>query len=228
MTPLTKSTFREMIAGRLRDSILSGEIKPGAPMVESALAQSFQVSRGPLREAMRQLIEEGLLVTVPYTGTHVIDLSIEDVREIYSMRVALEIFAFEQVWSRRGPSFQTELKRRHRELTVAIDRGDDTASIVAELALHGWIYEASGHKLLQGMWNSIRGRLQLYWAAHHRANGLRGPRREGHDAYVEAALGSDLEAMRSEIKSHMTRGGAQTEAFLTGAGSGHRTQEDAA
>ncbi|MCZ4431840.1 GntR family transcriptional regulator [Agrobacterium sp. SOY23] len=213
---IPKATFRAHIVDGLRSAILSGEIAPGAQVTESSLAEQFGVSRGPLREAMRQLIDEGLLVTIPYTGTHVVELSVEDIREIYSMRVNLEIFAFELVWGRRDQSFREGLHARQAALTRCIDAEDDVASIDAELQLHGFVYEASGHKILLKTWESIRGRLQLYWAAHHRAHGIRGPRREGHDSYVENALGDDLEAMRSEIKNHMARGGQQTEEFLLG------------
>jgi DNA-binding GntR family transcriptional regulator len=209
-----KSTIRAHIVDGLREAILRGDIEPGSQLIEASLANQFGVSRGPLREAMRQLIDEGLLVTVPYTGTHVVDLSIEDVREIYSMRVNLEIFAFEQVWARRDSEFREELVQRHDFLTECIDAQDDAASISAELQLHGFVYEATGHKILLKTWDSIRGRLQLYWAAHHRAHGLRGPRRDGHDAYVKTALGDNFEALRQEITSHMARGGNQTEAFL--------------
>ena len=163
---------------------------------------------------MRQLIDEGLLVNVAYTGTQVADLSVKDVREIYSMRVTLEIFAFQQVWSRRDEDFRANLWQRHQTLLNCIDAGDDAASIHSELQLHGFVYEASGHSILQKTWESIRGRLQLYWAAHHRAHGMRGPRRDGHDRYVETALGDDFSALRDEITEHMTRGGRQTEAFL--------------
>jgi DNA-binding GntR family transcriptional regulator len=210
-----KSTFRQHIAERLRAAILEGELAPGAQLVESALAAQFDVSRGPLREALRQLVEEGLLVTVPYTGTHVISLSVEDVREIYSMRITLERFAFEQAWDQRDDAFRRELVRRHQALTACIDAGDDAASIQAELELHGLAYEASGHRLLQRTWQSLRGRLQLYWAAHHRAHGTRGPRRDAHDSYVQAALGDDLQAMLAEISTHMGRGAQQTERFLS-------------
>ncbi|MEK9968245.1 MAG: GntR family transcriptional regulator [Ferrovibrio sp.] len=211
---LAKSTFREHIAEQLRAAILSGQIPPGAPVVETALAAQFQVSRGPLREALRQLVEEGLLVTVPYTGTHVISLSVDDVREIHSMRVTLECFAFEQAWDKRDAAFRDELQRRHAALVGTIDAGDDSAAILAELQLHGLVYEACGHRLLQRTWASLRGRLQLYWAAHHRAHAIRGPKREGHESYVETALGDDLDAMRAEITAHMKRGGEQTEKFL--------------
>jgi DNA-binding GntR family transcriptional regulator len=211
---LAKSTLRVHIVDGLREAILNGDIPPGAPVVESNLAEQFGVSRGPLREAIRQLIEDGLLVTVPYTGTHVTELSVEDVREIYSIRIAFETFAFEQIWTHRKQSFFRELNRRNAVLTNAIDAGDDRQSITAELDLHGLAYETSGHRILLRAWIGLRGRLQLYWAAHHRAHGMRGPRRDGHDSYVEAASGTNLEKMRAEIQAHMLRGARQTEQFL--------------
>ncbi len=83
---------------------------------------------------------------MPYTGTHVIQLSVADVREIHSMRTTLERFAFEQAWPRRDASFRKEMQRRHLALTRTIDRKDDLASIAAELELHSMVYEASGHQ----------------------------------------------------------------------------------
>ena len=214
LEPVPKSTLRAQIAERLRAAILAGDIPPGAPLVETALSERFDVSRGPLREALRQLIEEGLVVTVPYTGTHVASLSVEDVREIYSLRTALEIFAFEQIWERRDDRFRAELVRRNDALIATIDAGDDRASILTELAFHGFVYEACGHRLLERAWHGLRGRLQLYWAAHHRAHGRRGPKRDSHDGYIAAALGDDLAAMRAELADHMRRGAAITENFL--------------
>jgi DNA-binding GntR family transcriptional regulator len=214
LDPVPKSTLRAHVAERLRTAILAGDIAPGAPLVETALSRRFDVSRGPLREALRQLIEEGLAVAVPYTGTHVAPLSVEDVNEIYSLRTALEIFAFEQVWERRDEHFRSELRRRNDVLIATIDAGDDRASISTELEFHGLVYEASGHRLLQRAWHGLRGRLQLYWAAHHRAHGRRGPRRDSHDSYIAAAFGDDLAAMRLEIAGHMRRGMETTERFL--------------
>ena len=216
LDPVPKSTLRAHIADRLRAAILAGDIAPGAAITETALSARFNVSRGPLREALRQLVEEGLLVTVPYTGTHVASLSVGDVREIYSLRTALETFAFEQVWERRDDHFRRELRRRNEALLATIDAGDDSAAISTELELHGLVFEATGHKLLQRAWAGLRGRLQLYWAAHHRAHGMSGPRRDSHDSYIKAALGKSLDAMRAEIADHMRRGAAVTEKFVSG------------
>jgi DNA-binding GntR family transcriptional regulator len=87
-----------------------------------------------------------------------------------------------------------------------IDAGDDEACIAAELALHSVVYEQSSHGLLLQAWSAIRGRLSLYWAAHHRAHGRPGPRRDAHNDYVRHALGDDLDAMRAELREHMQRG----------------------
>ena len=211
---LARRTFREQIVEALRTSIISGVLPPGAQIVESEMALTFGVSRGPLREALGDLIKEGLLVTVPYTGTHVVDLSLDEVNEIFSLRTELEIFAFRQVWENRDEAYFAELNARHDRLLASIASGDDESSIVDELGLHSHVYEACGHSLLLSVWNGLRGKLQLYWAAHHRAHGRRGPLPEGHKRYVELAQGDDLDAMIEEIRDHMVRGFSKTETFL--------------
>jgi DNA-binding GntR family transcriptional regulator len=138
----------------------------------------------------------------------------------------LESFAFDLAWDRRDETFRRELLARHAALIEAIDRGDEEASILRELALHTLVFETAGHKLLLSSWNSLRGRLQLYWAAHHRAHSRRGPKRESHDIYVELALGEDLGAMKEEIRAHMQRGAEVTEAFLESRANEDRHPQD--
>lgn len=216
LRPVRRQTFREQIVEALRSSIISGALVPGSQIVEADMAERFHVSRGPLREALRQLVEDGLLVTVPYTGTHVVDLSIGEIHEIFSLRTELEIFAFRQMWPKRDAAYRAGLNARHDRLLASIAAGDDESSIQDELALHSHVYESCGHGLLLGIWQGLRGKLQLYWAAHHRAHGRRGPHPDGHRRYVETALGEDLDALVEEIRAHMVRGFGQTEAFLLG------------
>jgi DNA-binding GntR family transcriptional regulator len=211
---LKKETLGSQIAVYLRKAILTGELAPGAPVTENVLAARFGVSRGPLREAMRQLIDEGLMVTVPYTGTRVLQLTVSDINDIYAMRTCLEDFAFRLVWGQRDDAFRAELQARHALLQEMIDAGDDFRSIESELDLHGLVYERAGNRLLEQTWKGIRGRLQLYWAAHHRAHGMRGPRRESHDDYVRLALGNDLHEMVEEIGRHMRLGLERTKSFV--------------
>ncbi len=201
-----RSTLREHVVDRLRSAILGGALEPGAQLVETHLADQLRVSRGPLREAIRQLIEEGLLVNVPYGGTFVMELSAADVEEIYSLRTVLESFAFRLAWDRRDAAFAREMDARHRALLDVLAAGGGPAAIDTELRLHSLVYEASGHRLLLDTWRSLSGRLHLYFAVHQRAHGRRGPRPDAHERYVALAKGDDFPAMLAEIEDHMQRG----------------------
>lgn len=213
---LRRATFRDQIAERLRHAIIDGRILPGEQVTELQLAAEFGVSRGPLREAMGQLAEEGLLITVPYTGTRVVGLSAGDISEIYSLRTALETLAFREIWERRTPAFTRALKARHAALLDALPEGDGYASSLAEVQLHSTVYEYCGHALLLESWRRISARLHLYLAVHQKAHGRSGPLGDAHQRYVELALGDDLATMIAEIEHHMQRGVLQLQAYLGG------------
>lgn len=212
--PVRRATFRMQVAEHLRHSIIRGDLPPGSQVTEADLAQRYGVSRGPLREAMSQLIGEGLIVSVPYTGTRVMSLSRTDVREIFSLRTALETLAFEQAWERRDPAFFDEMEARHRALLASLRTSDHYESSLAEVRLHSLVYEASGHKLLLETWQRIATRLQLYLAVHQRAHGRTGPKRDAHERYVKLAQGKRLELMIAEVEHHMRRGVEQLEQYL--------------
>jgi DNA-binding GntR family transcriptional regulator len=220
ITRLKRATFRAQIVDQLRDAIIRGDLAPGSPVTELSLARRFGVSRGPLREAMRQLEEQGFLVSAPYTGTRVAALSIDDVHEIYSLRTAMETLAFRQVWPRRDARFAAQLRERHAALARTLSAADSEASSRAEVALHSLVYETCGHRLLFDMWRRLAGRLQIYLALHQRAHGRTGPLGDAHDDYVRLALGDDLDAMLREVEHHMRRGVARLGAFLATADAG--------
>jgi DNA-binding GntR family transcriptional regulator len=211
---IRRATFRDQIAERLRHAIIDGRIPPGGAVTEQQLAAEFGVSRGPLREAMSQLAEEGLLITVPYTGTRVVSLSGDDISEIYSLRTALETLAFRQIWQHRTPQFAQTLKARHRALLLALPEGDGFASSLVEVQFHSTVYEFCGHALLLETWRRISARLHLYLAVHQKAHGRSGPLGDAHQRYVELALGDDLDLMLAEIEHHMRRGVMQLQAYV--------------
>ncbi|MGN0965241.1 MAG: GntR family transcriptional regulator [Dysosmobacter sp.] len=80
----------------LKHAIIVDEIPPGSPLVELELSESLQMSRTPIREAMRQLETEGLVTTYPARGSFVTVLTPDDVQEIYELRLALELWALER------------------------------------------------------------------------------------------------------------------------------------
>ena len=212
----SRNTLRQHIVERLREVVLSGEVPPGTQLVESQLAEQLGVSRGPVREAMRELAEEGLVMNAPYQGTFVAELTVKEIEEIYSLRTVLEVFAFELAWPRRDRNFRQEIDRRHAGLLSAIKLADPNVSIRAELHLHGLAYEWSDHALLQSYWQSLKSRLHFYLAVHQRAHGREGPKSDAHVNYVALAKGQDFEAMAAEIRHHMRRGLENVKRFVSG------------
>jgi DNA-binding GntR family transcriptional regulator len=90
---LDSRTLADQAYALIADAIVRGELKPNARMAEAALAKQFNISRGPLREALRRLEGRGLVVVRPNAGARVVSLSTRDVRELYEIRESLEALA---------------------------------------------------------------------------------------------------------------------------------------
>ena len=88
--PLVQRSTPSIIADKLRAAIGYGELKPGEQLLEADLARQLGVSRGPLREGMQRLTQEGLLVAIRNRGLFVIDMTPEDIRDMYIAREAIE------------------------------------------------------------------------------------------------------------------------------------------
>lgn len=204
--PKRNDTLREQLLETLRYAIISGKISPGGKLVEAHIAEQLGVSRGPVREAIRQLVEEGLVEHISYRGTLVKTLTLEDIEEIYSFRILLESFAFRLVWSKRTPEFFEELEARHQALQETIFKKDKQEAIKQELDLHGVVYEYANHKILMDTWKMLRARIHFYFTVHQTAHQRAGALLNAHDDYVELAKGEQLEPMLREIEEHMQRG----------------------
>jgi len=213
--PIESATLRSRAVEQLRGLIVPGELGPGARLIESDLAQALGISRGSLREAMRELIDVGLLVSLPYRGLFVRDVSCVDLEEIYSLRTHLEQFAFRRCWDRRTAAARADLVARHTALMRTIEAGTDPLrAIEDELHLHNWCYELAGHDLLPQSWNRMKPNLQFYFAIHQQADERRGPLRTAHDVYIELACGDDLPDMPDHLVAHMRQGLDTTTGFV--------------
>lgn len=154
---VTKKTMREQIADILRMQILRAEIVPGERVVEEELAKKYQVSRGPVREALRQLEEEGLLTYAPHKGCVVKILTADEMQESYLIRSTLECLSvriFQGVMSDRGLQL----------LEDSIERIEDAAKdrnlyhiVEADEAFHSTIVEESKCEKLFKIWKLLAG-----------------------------------------------------------------------
>ncbi|PLS21555.1 GntR family transcriptional regulator [Neptunicoccus cionae] len=215
LKPLEDTTIRGRTVEQLRRLVVTGELAAGMRLTETELADALGISRGPLREAIRELVDIGLLVSKPYKGLFVREITRKDLEEIYSLRTMLERFAFQEAWEKRTPEALEDLKARNKKLIGSIEAATDPLGpIEAELHLHSWCYELSGHRLLLQSWNRLKPNLQFYFAMHQQAHERKGPKRRSHDLYIRLASGNDLGAMLDHLNDHMRQGLETTIGFI--------------
>lgn len=198
-------TRRAQVAETLREAILTGQLAQGSQLVELKLAERFGVSRGSIREAIWELIDQGLAVNKPYAGAFVIEVDLTTMRELFGLRGALEKYCFAEIWPRRDAAFRTEFITRHSALVEATASRNRNAAVKAEMRFHSLPYEFSGNAMLLDVWRQLAKKIQLGFAMSQEL--LQGDDFISDSArYLAAALGDDLDAMQREIDRHLRLG----------------------
>ncbi len=152
---LLRVVLSEQVKERIIQAIMSGELKPGERVVESALARQLGVSQAPVREAIRELVLLGFLETEPYKGTSVRSFTPEALYEVYTVRAALESLAARLAASRLTDQDIETLRRVLHEMIQAGQQGDAESMIKLDNEFHGTIMRACGNKLLHQLWQTL-------------------------------------------------------------------------
>ena len=143
--PIRQPQLWEAVADRLRDEILKGEIAPGARLNEVELAERFGTSRGPIREATRELAREGLVVELPRRGSVVSTLTVRDLVEVYAVREALEASASKAAVERASVEQLDALGTHLDRMEQAMADGDWLAGAENDLAFHRALVGLAGN-----------------------------------------------------------------------------------
>ncbi len=142
------------VADRLRRAILVGELTPGTHLVESVLSADFDVSRGPIRDALRELENEGL-VEARRRGLFVTGLTREDVWELYTLRAALDLVALDLAVERFQPDDFSHLRELVATMESAMGEGRMADFAQADMEFHSTFYERAGHRRLLRTWQGL-------------------------------------------------------------------------
>jgi DNA-binding GntR family transcriptional regulator len=226
-TAIVSRTRREQVVDVLREAILSGQLAQGAQLVELKLAARLGVSRGSVREAIRELVEQGLLVSKPYGGTYVATVAEPGMIELFDLRKVLERHAFTLIWPHRTAAYRREFQRRHDALLVADEAGGMSAEIKAEMHFHSTSYEFCGSRLLLEMWQMLAQRIQLGFIISQTVDRRRSFK-AANARYLRCALGDDLGAMLTEVDWHIDMGLRRVRRFVRrsdGAAQAERDEE---
>lgn len=157
-----KPTLAAVVTAELRDAIISGRIPPGTQMNEVDLAARFSTSRGPIREGMQRLVQDGLLVSSPHRGIFVPVLSSDDVQDLFFARSALERAAMLRL-AERGISAAmiAGLEQAIGEMRLALAEGDTPAVAAADLRFHEVVVSGAESPRLEQMYQQLLGQIRL-------------------------------------------------------------------
>jgi DNA-binding GntR family transcriptional regulator len=192
----------ETVLERMRQAILDGELPPGSKLVEVDLATRFGTSRGPIREALRELAREGLVVDFARRGNIVSTLTARDLAEVYGVREALEVAAVRLVVDRVGDDALGQLEQH----LVAFERGDDDylANSTHDLAFHRDLVALSGNKRMATINDQMltQTALLLRIAAEGNPTLQTTIRRSAHRDILEALIARSASRAREAIEAH--------------------------
>ena len=151
--PIEQTPLRIQVADLIRSAIVTGQLRPGAALVETALAELFHVSRAPIREAIQDLENDGLVETVAYRGKRVKPLTIQEVVEICDMRQLFEVMAVRRIIEQRTPI--DELRGPCEAMERAAAEGNREALVAADEVFHRTLIQLSDHDLLAQLWAGL-------------------------------------------------------------------------
>lgn len=154
--------LRDVVFNTLRQAILKGELAPGERLMEIQLAERLGVSRTPIREAIRKLELEGLVLMIPRKGAEVAKISEKSLRDVLEVRRSLEELAIELACQRMTPEAVDELEKKQEEFKEAVEQGNPMEIAETDEAYHDVIYKGTCNDRLVQMINNLREQMYRY------------------------------------------------------------------
>ncbi len=159
---LNTATLSQQVYTHLRASILDNTYPPGAALPEEAMAAKFKVSRVPVREALRRLSAEGLVVIKPRQGATVAELTSKQFLDAYQVREALEVLAVRLATPRLTQDDLDHLDALQQRMQSAADHGDPSGFFTANAEFHGFLVTKAGNGDLASIYESLIDRMRRY------------------------------------------------------------------
>jgi DNA-binding GntR family transcriptional regulator len=206
------------IAERIRELVLSGTLAPGVKLEEQGLAERFQVSRTPVREALRQLASTGLVELRPRRGAFVPALTPGDVDELFSAMSELEATCARLAAMSMTPIERRNLQRLHETMGEMATCGLIADFYKANEQLHQMICDGAHNKLLADMTASLRERRRSHRTTQFRSPGRLDGSHSEHEVLVRAVISGDPARAHSSMLHHLAQAGASFEKMQTRTG----------
>lgn len=205
LEPINQETTASIIADRIRQAIGAGRFPPGAQLGEAQLAEQLKVSRGPVREALQRLVQEGLLYSERHRGVFVADLDETDVADVYLARGGIERSAALVVMREGDAETLAELEAVLEEMAARAEGDDWEAVSELDLRFHEGLVRAAGSKRLDRMFRTLLVETRICMRALRFAYPDPGEIVGEHRRILEAIRKADRRRALDLLEAHMDK-----------------------
>lgn len=204
LVPLTPKTLVGHVVEAIVQAAATGIFMPGDRVIEADVARRLKVSRVPVREALRLLESQGILVSTPYRGMRLMDVSASRLRKILEVRLALEKFAafMLQETCQRSPQLLAPLERISADLIEAAARGDRFGIATLDTKFHRTLCELTGNEVLVATWEPLSCQLTIIFGLSTLQNDMASIAQE-HVDLTNLIRSGNKAALERNLKLHI-------------------------
>lgn len=197
--------LREVVFHTLREAILTGELEPGEHLMEVKLANKLGVSRTPVREAIRKLELEGLVVMTPRRSAEVAKITKEDLVDVLEVRKVLESLAIELSCKNRSEEDLIKLKENLKCFKLYINKNSVTEIATTDVQFHEIIYNSTGNRRLNQILYNLREQMYRYRLEYIKDRQTRKNLILEHDESIQSIQERDVDRAKKAILIHIEK-----------------------
>jgi DNA-binding GntR family transcriptional regulator len=199
------ASLKDEVKQKLRNAIISNELKPGERIIETEIAKNFGISQVPVREALRGLEEEGLVTSIKYKGAFVAEINQSEIFHMYSLRAEIEANVIGHILPSLTRRHFGELRDIVEQMKQYSDKPEDYAALSAlDVEFHRTIIGWGQIAVYNRIWNMLNGHIRRFIAILHPTTILDGKAAYGtHLKLIEVMEERDTEKARAEFKDHI-------------------------
>lgn len=206
------------LAAQLRDMLMRGELKPGDKISEQLLCSRFGVSRTPLREALKVLANEGVLILSPNRGASVARISPGEIDELFPIMGAMEMLAGETACARASEADIAGLEAKHAAMVEAYRNGDSAGYLRLNREIHEAFFEIAGNTSLTQMYHTLMVRIHAMRFIAQKSSERWREAVEDHEQMMVALRARDSVRLGAILKEHLRHKAAMVHESLAETG----------
>ncbi|MEK7345014.1 MAG: GntR family transcriptional regulator [Pseudomonadota bacterium] len=203
MQPYVRRSTAVAATDQIRDAIISGDLAMGSPLSEATIAEQLGISRTPVREAMRQLAQEGLVQLRPYVGASVFVVTVQELAQMIDFREMLEVAALKQGMTRDAPGLGAKLQTIATQMEAAIHASDVRPYSALDTEFHDTIIDAAGSSFLHDAYTLVSSKLAAMRTVIWRDKDRLQRSIHGHEALIARISAGDVQAAIAVLIQHI-------------------------